>query len=137
MDNQPRCQATVNGFFEAPDGQIAVCVGWNSVARLVECRFDDDNGPCEIAVDEFERTFKRRADLNDFPDARDPALPYTFVLLWDLKTRSALVDELCVVDHDDPGFGIEAHEAMERHGIVLTSDERARIDGARIPPPMF
>lgn len=75
---------TVGIFYELPDGRIAKTNGFNEPNKTISFYFDDDNGCHTINIDEWQ-TWKPREDLKDFPNARDPRVPYVFDLHWDLK----------------------------------------------------
>jgi hypothetical protein len=46
-------------------------------------------------------TWKHRRDLTDFPNAKDPLLPYVFDLFWDIKHLSELKRALANPYFDD------------------------------------
>lgn len=81
----------VGVLYELPSGKIARSFG--SGPSGVQYYFDDGKGG-HLASHEEVKAWKHRADLNDFPNARDPRLPYTFDLHWDIKHRSELVQAL-------------------------------------------
>lgn len=113
-------------YCEAPDGQIARTFGWGGASGMISYYFDDDRGGRTVHVDEFRASWRMRPDLADFPEARDPILPYTFDLFWDAKRRSDLVTLLADGTEED-----EVRKAMEDHGIVLTETETDRIEELR------
>lgn len=109
-------------FYEAPDGRIAKSYGWEGKAGLVSAYFDDDAGSFTVAEKEFRTDWKPRPDLGDFPNARDPRLPYVFDLFWDIKRRSELLVMLASgEDHE------EVTQTMGRHGVVLSEAEVAKV----------
>ena len=101
----------VGAFFETPDGRIARTYG---ASRLkVMYYFDDGEGGREADQAEYQ-TWKIRNDLRDFPNARDPRLPYVFDLFWDIKYMSDLKRELDGHEDED-----EIRDCMRNHGITL------------------
>lgn len=84
---------TIGIHYELPDGRIAYTFGWNGIENTIQYRFDDDEGTRLVSKEEFD-TWKPRRDLLDFPNARDPRLPYVFDLFWDIKYLSQLKSEL-------------------------------------------
>ena len=111
--------------YELPDGRIAMTTGWGG-GNLQYC-LDDDKGMRSIVEKDF-MAWKPRPDLKDFPNARDPRLPHSFDLLWDIKTRSQLVEHLKHCDADDER---EVRNAMTEHRVVLTPEEATEIDRCR------
>ena len=81
----------VGALYELPTGTIARSFG--SGPNGIQYYFDDSKGG-RLASHEEVKAWKHRADLNDFPNARDPILPYVFDLEWDIKFRSELVQVL-------------------------------------------
>jgi len=86
--------------YERPDGTIVKTFSCNTMTKLVGWR-DDDTHEGEVSFDEF-RNWKARRDLKDFPNAKDPILPYDFDLIFDLKYTSQLKQVL----KNDPDPGI-------------------------------
>lgn len=78
---------TIGIYYETPEGKIAYTYGWGN--GEVSYRFDDDTGGKSVTEKDFQ-TWKPRSDLTDFPNARDPRLPYVFDLFWDIKYTSDL-----------------------------------------------
>lgn len=78
---------TVGIFYELPDGRIAYTYGFTP--QIIMYYFDDDQGGRSVTQEDFQ-TWKPRSDLKDFPNARDPRLPYEFDLYWDIKHVSEL-----------------------------------------------
>ena len=70
---------TIGIYYELPNGQIAYTYGWDGRNKTISYRFDDKQGGRTISQKEFD-TWKPRRDLNDFPNATDPRLPYIFDL---------------------------------------------------------
>ena len=129
-----RQDVVIGGYYERPDGAVARTCGWDPVDRSVSYALDDGNGVRKVGEDVLATTWKRRADLRDFPNARDPVLPYAFDLLWDAKTRSALLPLLA-----DPETAADVREAMEHHGIALTRAESEALEDlcAEVTAPRF
>ncbi len=115
----------IGGFYQMPNGIVAKTYGWNGERRTVAYFLDGDEGYGSVAADELESSWRRRPDLRDFPNAKDPALPYVFDLNWDAKRRSDLVPLLAGEDAD------EVRAAMAGNGIVLSADEEDAVEAAR------
>lgn len=115
----------IGAFYELPDGRIAKTYGWSGAGRIVSYAFDDDFGGRSISEGECS-AWKARPDLRDFPNARDPRLPYAFDLHWDIKHHSQLVEALA-----DGGMEVELRRAMAEHGVRLTAEEEAELLGWR------
>ena len=116
-------EVVIGVFYERPDGvvvRVNGCRNVPSVAGTVAMRISyyTDDFPVKTGnVDEATfRTWKRRKDLNDFPNAKDPRLPYVFDLFWDIKYTSELKHALRH-GHDDLD---EIKEAMQTHGISIS-----------------
>lgn len=101
-------------FYELPCGRIAKTYGTDGSGQRVQYYFDDEGGS-HTASTETLSTWKPREDLADFPNARDPRLPYEFDLFWDIKYKSDLVRAINN-NHDDLD---SIREAMERHAIRI------------------
>ena len=117
-------------FYQMPDGSIAYTCGWTGPDSEVRYYLDDGEGTRLVHVDEF-RSWEPRPDLEDFPNARDPRVPYEFDLYWDVKTISGL--RRLLDDVDDTEFREAVLATMEKHGIVLppvVSDEAGANPGA-------
>ena len=104
----------VGVYYELPDGRIAYTYGVNGPRKCVSYYFDDDNGSHTVSFDEI-RTWKRRTDLRDFPNARDPRLPCTFDLFWDIKYLSDLREAISN-NHDELD---SIRQAMAEHNIAV------------------
>lgn len=107
---------TAGILYELPDGRIAYTYGLNNVDKVASYYFDDGCGGREVSYDAFQRWTPRR-DLEDFPNARDPLLPYSFDLVWDIKYTSELRRALAE-GHEDLD---DIKEFMVHFGIVLDS----------------
>ena len=105
---------TIGIHYELPDGRIAYTYGWSGTEGTISYYFDDNKGGRTVTQDEFN-TWKPRRDLKDFPDARDPRLPYVFDLFWDIKCVSQLKRELSWGHEDEK----EIRKRMREHNIVL------------------
>jgi len=102
---------TVGIHYELPDGRIAYTYGWQGSKNIILYYFDDENGGREVTIEEFQ-TWKPRQDLRDFPNAKDPRLPYVFDLFWDIKYLSQLKEEVCGHKYED-----EIREKMKEYDI--------------------
>ncbi len=80
-------------LYELPDGRIVNTYGFQDRGDVILYYFDDGKGGLKTTNEEFQ-TWKPRRDLYDFPNARNPKLPYEFDLLWDFKYISQLVADL-------------------------------------------
>jgi len=112
----PAGEATVivGSFHEVPDGRIVKTFGWTGRDQQVKYYFDDGQYGRIASLDEY-LTWKHRPDLDDFPNARDPLLPYEFDLWLDIKHTS----ELRRLLGEGGGDREKALELMERHGVVM------------------
>jgi len=106
-------EIVIGSFYEDPDGRIARTFGWDGATRTVSYYYDDGKGGRTIGEADFA-SWKRRADLGDFPDARDPRLPYVFDLFWDVKHLSEIPALLANEEER-----AEVLEKMREHGIPL------------------
>lgn len=129
-----KADIVIGAYYERPDGSVARTCGWDGQARLVSYVLDDGAGPAKAQEAEVAAGWRRRPDLDDFPNARDPVLPHVFDLFWDAKTRSSLPALLA-----DPETAEEVRETMEGYGIVLTDAERERVEEmtAEMAAPSF
>ena len=97
---------------ERPDGTIVRSYGAtpsNSVTWY------DNEGTYGHASHAEYATWKPRHDLKDFPNARDPLLPYVFDLYWDIKYLSELKRAL----QDQRFFDLEDLEAMVKDHLEV------------------
>ena len=79
----------IGTFYELGNGEITKTYGSNSVKRTISHYFDGhENYAVTLYPD--TRDWKKRDDLKDFPDSKDPRLPYVFDLFWDIKQESEL-----------------------------------------------
>ena len=104
---------TVGIFYELPDGRIAYTYGYDGLKKTVSYYFDDDTAQDGVSFEKIA-TWTPRRDLKDFPNARDPRLPYVFDLYWDIKHLSELRRE--VSGHEDEKF---IRRAMIENNIKL------------------
>jgi hypothetical protein len=95
-----REDVVTGGFYELPNGRIAKTYGWNGITRMVAYYFDTDEPSGQVSEADI-KSWKRRSDLHDFPNARDPLLPYVFDLHWDIKHMSELEKVLREGIHED------------------------------------
>jgi hypothetical protein len=114
----------IGGYYEIPDGHIVLTHGWNGTDKTVSYYFDDDKEMYSALPSQWE-TWKLRRDLQDFPNARDPRVPYVFDLNWDIKTRSQLLNALKT---GEDAFLIR--HVMAENGICLTQEEENSIKEA-------
>jgi hypothetical protein len=75
-------------YYELPDKSICTIFGANSIRREVRYCFED--GTVKVASYKEVKQWKPRRDLHDWPNAKDPKLPYIFDLYWDMKRISDL-----------------------------------------------
>lgn len=92
-------QIVIGTFYELPCGKIART--FSSGPTGVGYYLDDGNPSKVISAQEIVESWLLRRDLKDFPQARDPILPYCFDLFWDIKYTSELKRVLASKDHDD------------------------------------
>jgi hypothetical protein len=105
---------TGGAYYKVPDGRICyVCGGGRG---KVVYYFDDDNGVLECTVEECKDWEYQK--IRDFPNARDPRLPYDFDLHWDIKYTSQLKAILAGEAHFDDELD-ELKDMMKRHNIQL------------------
>ncbi len=106
-------QICVNGFYEMPDGKIALISYADNVMMKFGYRLDGESSKdCNY---EDMVGWKRRSDLQDYPNAIDPRLPYVFDLHWDIKFTSQLNDVLSKGYHED----IESiRELAKKHNLL-------------------
>jgi hypothetical protein len=113
-DGTATADIRIGAFYELTDGRICRTSGWNG--KLREVRYDLDDGEGTQSVEIGATTaWAYRPDLDDFPNARDPILPFGFDLHWGLKVRSQLIYEIESGDHED----IEEIMALaDQHGFL-------------------
>lgn len=85
-------------YYETPNGKIAKTYSCSNKSKTVGYYFDEDSGYGHVDFESFKH-WKPRRDLNDFPNARDPRVPYIFDLYWDIKHLSEL--KKAARDHED------------------------------------
>jgi len=81
-------EVNIGRYYERPDGVIVYILGYNSSTNLVMCREEG-----ELTDNVMKRIFDTwiiRKDLKDYPNSKDPILPYVFDLFWDIKRISEL-----------------------------------------------
>jgi len=105
---------TIGIYYELPNGKIVYTHSYmgNGIKNTISYYFDDDEGSKTVDQDEFD-TWKPRKDLKDFPNAKDPRLPYVFDLYWDIKYTSQLKQELSLGHPDEK----EIREKMKELNI--------------------
>jgi len=105
---------TIGIYYELPDGKIVYTYRYmrNGIKNTISYYFDDNEGSKTVDQDEFD-TWKPRKDLKDFPNAKDPRLPYVFDLYWDIKYTSQLKQKLRLGHPDEK----EIREKMKELNI--------------------
>jgi hypothetical protein len=99
---------------ERPDGTIVRSYG---VTRSNSVAWYDNEGTYGRASHAEYATWKPRPDLADFPNARDPLLPYVFDLYWDIKYLSELkrtLENEWFFDLQDLKAVVERHPEVEQ-----------------------
>ena len=88
-------------YYEKQDGKIVKAYGWDT--KSYSCYYLDDQGNRKnFSARPLETTsWKLRKDLNDFPNTRDPKLPYIFDLMYDVTYVSELKELLKTCDSQD------------------------------------
>lgn len=81
----------IGAYFERPDGAIAYTTG--TCENRISYYLTDYDGPYSADLDEYA-TWKYRPDLKDWPDTKNPILPYAFDLHFDIKRLNELKDML-------------------------------------------
>ena len=104
---------TVGIYYETPEGKIVYTYGFSGTDKTISYRFEEGGGHT-VSFDEFD-TWKPRMDLKDFPNSKDPVLPYEFDLYWDIKRMSQLKRAL----ENDSVNAADIREAMATHNIIL------------------
>jgi hypothetical protein len=82
---------------------------------MVSYCFDTDEPAGSIFEGDMAE-WKLRRDLTDFPNARDPRLPYVFDLYWDIKHKSELEHILRQGTHADID---EIRLLVAEHGLSV------------------
>ena len=114
---------TIGVFYEMSDGSIVKTTGWDGrVEEIISFyREGQDN---ETILKSETKDWKRRLDLKDFPNAKDPRLPYVFDLFWDLKYTSEIIElfngELWWLENDI----LEIAEKLKEHGLAFLIPEK-------------
>lgn len=100
----------LGSYYETENGSIVYAYG--VCEGKVMYRYEDDTDTPEVTLDDVNERWKL-TDLRDFPNARDPRLPYVFDLFWDIKYLSELKHELAKEDSEETLW----EKAIE-HGYV-------------------
>ncbi len=101
-------------FEQGTDLSLEDCKGyWMAGEKQTVDIFDEDES-WQITNDEFQ-TYKPRKDLENFPNAKDPELPYVFDLLYDIKWASRLREEIEYLEKRLNGL----KELIEEYGVKL------------------
>jgi hypothetical protein len=99
---------TVGTYYENQKGEIAYSYMWNK--QHLTLRYEDDT---VVNVTENEiGEWKERRDLQDYPNSKDPVLPYVFDLFFDLKRMSDLKDYINRYGKND-----DLEEIIKNHNI--------------------
>lgn len=123
------CRITIGAFYRTADGQVVRTCGWNGRTREVLYYAEGDSVTAfrTVAEADLQRDWAR-LDIGDFPNAKDPVLPYRFDLFWGLKTQSELRRHLA--ETDDP----EIRQAMVGEGIELGQEPDEQGPGETAAP---
>lgn len=111
MQTQTDADIVIGTFYKIPSGEVVYTYGWDGRKKEVHYRTED--GPGRNATEKEVATWER-LHIRDFPNAKDPRLPYVFDLLWDIKYMSQLRRELR--GHVDEK---EIRQTMKEHGVTL------------------
>lgn len=115
IPNSESSRLVIGMLYELPDGRVARTYGSFERGAKIGYYFDDDSGNHLADTADVVSNWKPREDLEDFPNARDPILPYEFDLFWDIKHRSQLVSALSDGHADRKAI----FEAVARTGVEL------------------
>ncbi|HLD90796.1 MAG TPA: hypothetical protein VI911_07275 [Patescibacteria group bacterium] len=113
-------QIVVGAFYELPDGTIAYTYGYSNkdenaaVVSYYTLPYGEIRRYKATTVDKVA-LWKKRPDLKDFPNSKDPKLPYAFDLYYDIKYLSDLKREL--LGHPKEK---QLRKLMAVHNVVLT-----------------
>jgi len=112
-------------FYELPDGSIVKTTGWDGrhpERELVS--FYREGGDGESILKSKTEGWKQRPDLKDFPNAKNPRLPYVFDLFWDIKYTSEIIalfnGELWWLDNDI----LEIVEKLKENSLAFLIPEK-------------
>lgn len=105
----------LGSYYETDNGEIVYVFGVRD--GTVMYRYEDDTDTPEVTLDDVNERWKL-TDLRDFPNARDPRLPYVFDLFWDIKYLSELKYELAKEDCEETLW----EKAIE-HGYATEADK--------------
>ena len=100
----------LGAYYATENGSIVYVYGISE--GKVMYRYEDDTDTPEVTLDDVNERWKL-TDLRDFPNARDPRVPYVFDLFWDIKYLSELKRELAKPDCEETLW----EKAIE-HGYV-------------------
>jgi len=115
MPSSPNPTFVIGAFYELPTGQIAHTIGWSGPTARLSYHFDDGGGPRQIAAAACT-AWIHHPDLHDFPNARDPRLPYVFDLLWDTVAIGGRLTGGRTRRRPSPGHARSAHRADRCRG---------------------
>lgn len=76
-------------YYEMPNGTIIDTIGADGKGSIY-CQYENGKS-LKVSSSDLAK-FKIRLDLKDFPNSKNPLLPYVFDLNWDIKRRQDLID---------------------------------------------
>jgi hypothetical protein len=83
----PEMPIYVGAYHETPLGEIVLTYG----AGPDYVVYKNESGQVtKITPEEYHKNLKLRQDLKDYPNSKDPVLPYEFDLYYDIKRQSEL-----------------------------------------------
>jgi len=77
----------IGGYYELPTKKVVYIFRCNNVKREIHYKFE--NSKNYIATFEEVKKWKH-LNINDFPNAKNPKVPYSFDLFFDIKRESDL-----------------------------------------------
>lgn len=109
------CPVVIGAYYKTDKG-VAYVYGGGS--GEIQYRYDDDKPSLNCTYNDASTW--ERLNIRDFPNARDPRLPYDFDLHFDIKYMSQLKMELAgqLGWCDDREF---LQELIDHHGIDVNS----------------
>lgn len=107
----------IGAFYQSPEGKILYTYGMMNYN--VTCKDEDDN-PYSIPMVLFQQY--KYLNIRDFPNAKDPRLPYVFDLKWDFQYLSDFMREA----KDEPALMKEGQRLAKELGINLNDPQSLR-----------
>lgn len=104
----------VGALYERSDGSIIRTYHWDGTEKTISYFDETMKKSYSADLKEFN-TWKLRCDLHDFPNPKNPLLPYDFDLCWDIQYMSQLKRAL---QHNHPDKN-EILEMMIIHNITI------------------